>query len=118
GVYPIRWTDMAGLFVAYPSLMSGPFAPNLPAQAEFARGQGKDLWLTEMQAEPWEDRSLQELGGDEPQAFSTGDFEENIEIARRSGANRAYLWGAEWWYYRARYHGDGAYQDVAEELFR
>jgi hypothetical protein len=112
-VYPVRSMRPLGLFIPYPSLLAGPFAPNLPAQAKLARGQGKGFWLTEMQAEPWDRTPTAELGNRKPRTMSPGQLEKNIRIARRSGATRVYLWGAEWWHALAVRYGNSTYEEVA-----
>ena len=96
----------------------GPFVPALPQQAALARRQGKQLWITELQAEPEERRSLKEL--EEPQPNAIGSIsprllQENVAMARRSGARRIYLWGAEWWYAT---RGRDARTDLWEEARR
>jgi hypothetical protein len=95
----------------------GPWAPNLPGQAAAARRAGKRLWVTELQAEPEERQSLVGLDSAQARSFSASLLRENVSLAQRSGADRAYLWGAEWWY---AHRGDGSRQDVwesARQLF-
>jgi hypothetical protein len=76
----------------------GPWVPNLPGQASLARRQGKQLWITELQAEPEERRGLTTLSPEQIGSISPRLLKENLALARRSGAGRVYLWGAEWWY--------------------
>ncbi len=85
----------------------GPLSPHLPAQARAAARQGKALWITELQAEPFEKSGVDErhtpgaLRGFTPQRLA-----ENLSLARRAGAARVYLWGVEWWAYLKDRHGD------------
>jgi len=85
----------------------GPFVPNLPGQAAAARRAGKRLWITELQAEPEERQSLLQLDPAVAQSISPRLLLDNAALARRSGAERAYLWGAEWWYARHLKGDDG-----------
>lgn len=76
----------------------GPFVPDLPSQSAAARARGKQLWITELQAEPEERGSLLHLALSGAKSMSPREMESNVRLARRSGASRIYLWGAEWWY--------------------
>lgn len=93
----------------------GPFVPDLPGQAAAARRAGKRLWITELQAEPEERRSLLQLDPATAQSISPRLLLANATLARRSGAERAYLWGAEWWYAR-HLRGDNGLWDAARRL--
>lgn len=77
---------------------SGPWTPNLPDQARLARREDKQLWLTELQAEPEEQRALTHTLDGNANSLTPLTFADTIALARRSGAARAYLWGAEWLY--------------------
>src|SRR5262245_38092690 len=52
-----------------------------------ARSQGKQVWVTEMQASPWKG-----VGG-----FTPHDLETSAQLYRDSGASAVFLWGAEQW---------------------
>lgn len=93
----------------------GPFVPDLPGQAAAARRAGKQLWITELQAEPEERKSLLQLDPATAQSISPRLLRENAALARRSGAERAYLWGAEWWYAR-HLQGDDGLWNTARRL--
>ncbi|MGI8925469.1 MAG: beta-galactosidase, partial [Tepidiformaceae bacterium] len=108
-IYPFR---NYGQFVV-PILEIGPFAPNYAHHAREARDAGKEFWITEMQAEPWTDDDIRPLSPQNPSANLTArNFRRNIEYARRSGASRVYLWGAEWWLYQRERFGDGTWLDL------
>jgi len=95
----------------------GPFAPNLPGQAAAARQAQKRLWITELQAEPEERRSLIALDPAAAHSISPRLLAQNAALARRSGAERVYLWGAEWWY-RLHMQGDDGLWQEARALVR
>jgi hypothetical protein len=40
----------------------------------------------------------------------------NVEYARRTGATRIYLWGAEWWLYQLERFGDGRWLEAVREV--
>jgi hypothetical protein len=74
--------------------------------------------ISELQAEPWAgDKDLAKMS-DEEQAKSMDleQFKKNINFARRTGFSEAYLWGAEWWYWR-KLQGDSSIWDEAKKLF-
>jgi len=87
----------------------GPWVPDLPGQAAAARRAGKQFWITEMQAEPEEQRSLLTLDPRQARSISPRLLRDNWDLARRSGATRVYFWGAEWWYHE---RGTGTRQDL------
>lgn len=95
----------------------GPFVPDLPGQAASARRAQKQLWITELQAEPEERRSLTALDAATAHSISPRLLAQNAALARRSGAARVYLWGAEWWY-RLHTHGDDGLWQEARALMR
>jgi len=55
--------------------------------AKQARSQRKQVWVTEMQAAPW-----QGIGG-----FTRRDLETSAQLYRDSGVSAVFLWGAEQW---------------------
>ncbi|MHB8573986.1 MAG: hypothetical protein ACYDCQ_01515 [Dehalococcoidia bacterium] len=94
----------------------GPLGPNLPLQATVARLAGRGLWITELQAEPWENVPMPELTDEEIGSISPKQIESNLALARRARPERIYFWGAEWWAARKQ-AGDARYWDLARRLF-
>lgn len=94
----------------------GPFGPGLLVQSILAKWFGRGFWVTELQAEPWEHTPLTDLARDEVRSISPEQIVGNLALVRRAGAQRAYLWGAEWWL-QQRALGDPRYWALAEELF-
>lgn len=97
----------------------GPLSPNLPGQARAAATRGKELWITELQAEPFEAAGLDErrLSSGAVRSFSPSWLEHNLRVARRSGATRVYLWGVEWWLYQRDRQGDARFWDAGKHLW-
>jgi hypothetical protein len=56
--------------------------------ANLAHGMGKDLWLTEMQAEPWADSSG---------TFTPADLLASAADYRQEPVDVVLMWGAETW---------------------
>lgn len=98
-IYPFRNYAIFGHTFVVPILEIGPFGANYAAQARAAHADGKQFWITEMQAEPWTDTDIRLITPGHPSPNLTHqNFARSIDYARRSGADRVYLWGAEWWY--------------------
>jgi hypothetical protein len=68
--------------------------------------QGSSFIISELQAEPWEGTG-----------FSPEQLLSHARYARRTGASKAYLWGAEWWYFMKEKKNDARYWDAARSLF-
>lgn len=112
-LYPWRNYDIPGRTLVVPILEIGPLAPNYSYQARLAREQGRNFWITEMQAEPWVDGDIRLVSPERPSANLTeANFRKNIDYARRVGADRIYLWGAEWWLYQRVRYGDARWWNL------
>jgi len=106
-IYPYRNYDLPGLHLVVPIVEIGPFGPNYAAQARAAHKKGGQFWITEMQGEPWADHDIRLVTPDHPLPDVTpGHFRDDIDYARRTGADRVYLWGAEWWLFMREKYGD------------
>jgi len=77
----------------------------------------KDVIAIEVQAEPWGDKSTQQLTSQEQDiTMSFEQFSDVLEYTRKAGFEKAYLWGVEWWYWRKQ-GGDDRFWNKAKELF-
>ena len=92
-------------------------APPLGRYAREADTLGKELWVTELQAEPWEREDVHTLTPPRIGSISPTLLRENLRLVQRAGARGVYLWGAEWWRFTADRDGDERYWDVARGLF-
>jgi hypothetical protein len=91
-------------------------APPLRAHATTARRTGSELWVTELQAEPWERGDVRELRPEQIGSISPERLEANLRLVTRAGATRVYLWGAEWWHFTVERHGDARYWTLVKRL--
>ncbi len=110
---PNRW-PWPRYFNAYAIPLLAPPLRQIAATALSAR---RRLWITELQAEPWERTDVQSLGPEQIGSVSPARVQRNLRLVTRAGAERVYLWGAEWWRYSAECHGDRGYWDLARGLF-
>ncbi|HLZ73265.1 MAG TPA: hypothetical protein VKV26_25455 [Dehalococcoidia bacterium] len=95
----------------------GPFGPNLFVQSVLAHRFGRQFWINELQAEPWERTPLVDLAPEQIGSVSPQIIERNLALARRARPDRIYLWGAEWWRYMAL-RRDDRYWQLARGLFQ
>jgi hypothetical protein len=117
-VYTKRQQGMWPWLYIFPYQL-GPLSPDLPGQARVAAERGKELWLTELQAEPFEKSGVDErrLSTHELNSFSPRWLAHNLQLARRSGATRVYLWGVEWWLYLRERRDDARLWDAGRRLW-
>jgi len=60
----------------------------------------KDIICVELQAEPWGPLLLYDLKLEEQEkSMNLERLKYNIEFAEKTGFDKFYLWGAEWWYW-------------------
>lgn len=60
----------------------------------------KDVICTELQAEPWCPDLLYDCSlTEQNKTMDLAQFKTNIEFARKTGFDKFYLWGSEWWYW-------------------
>ena len=100
-MYPSRNGRVFGVKVIANIMEIGPLMPNYAYQARLARGMGKQFWVTELQGEPWTEVDSRLITPENPSDnLSPEGLKANVRYARRTGAERIYLWGAEWWLYQ------------------
>jgi hypothetical protein len=116
-IYPYRNWKILGHRIYLPLLELGPVAPNYPARAKAAEAAGKQLWITELQAEPWAVPDIRLFDPQHPpRDLTPAHFAQNLVYARKSGATRVYLWGAEWWLLQKERYGDARWWDIARAV--
>jgi len=78
----------------------------------------KEVFVGELQAEPWVDGELEEVSIEEMEKTLTLDqFRRNLAFAKRTGMNTFYLWGSEWWYYMKITHNQEDFWEEARSVF-
>lgn len=80
---------------------------------------GKEILISELQAEPWASESLAKVPLErQNKTMNPEIFKEIIEYAERSGFPKAYLWGAEWWYWMKEKQGRPEMWEMAKQLLK
>jgi Cellulase (glycosyl hydrolase family 5) len=96
----------------------GPLSPlRLAYQRSLIAKNHQELWIAEMQAEPWGPDGPYKFDkpGDADVTMNPARLRETWDYAVRGGASRIYLWGAEWWL-SERDHGRKAMLDAVKGL--
>jgi len=74
--------------------------------------------VIELQAEPWVPQGNMTTISDQEanKSFNIDQFKANLQYAININFSKTYLWGVEWWYYKAK-NGDDSYWKLAKTLF-
>lgn len=82
---------------------------------------GKDTIIHELQAESWgpNGKQLNDISVEEAdKSLDAKRFEGRFRFAEGTGMKEAYLWGAEYWYYRDKVQNDPSLMNVARHEFQ
>jgi hypothetical protein len=120
----IRLADIIGLdiYLKHAFSLKGKFIKyigpidskrNIKKIVEEIKKAGKSVWLTELQAEPWEQGEIVTSKIDPP-SFPPEQFEKNLEYAGELDPKVTLLWGFEFWYMR-KLKGDPRYWNAAKD---
>ncbi len=106
-LYRGAWNDHVG-YIAF------PIGPGwYQVRADYIRTQKKDVIITELQAEPWGEKAIQEMTPEEGLALlSIGKIRDNIDFAKDVGFSQVYLWGGEWWYWLKKHGNDSVWNEL------
>jgi hypothetical protein len=85
---------------------------------QLAVQQGKDAWIMEAQAEPWEPSRLVYLDDGLSRSVQPGTAANTFGRLSNGGFGTILLWGAEHWYMRQERHDDRSWLDTLRPLFR
>jgi len=83
-----------------------------------ARRAKKDIWIMELQAEPWEPGLLVHKTREQPPTGLPENVRKSFEELRTIGYHAIFLWGAEYWYYRSLHHEDRRWWQMVSELVK
>lgn len=95
-MYKRVWFRQVGIYIHY------PFPPTFYwRKAKYIEKIfDKEVICVELQAEPWGPKLLYDSPIEEQEkTMNLEQFQKNVEFAKRTGFNRFYLWGAEWWFW-------------------
>lgn len=110
-LYRIVWNKLWGTF----------YYPLTPAyyryRAQAIRALGKQIFVSELQAEPWERGvPLPQTPILEQKGFVNGEkIRDSIAFAKRAGFDEIYLWGVEWWAWLKSHGDDDIWNTIKQE---
>lgn len=103
--------------------ISYPFRPGFyqkkTALAKALNPNLKDVFLSELQLEPWGNKPLVEMSVQDQ--YASMDFartQTNIEFAKKTGFSDIYIWGAEWWYWLKVNQKDDRFWELGKSLMK
>lgn len=77
----------------------------------------RDIFIHEMQLEPWGPTATQNLSVTEQnKSMSLQQIHDSIEYTRQIGMKDIYLWGGEWWYWRKANGDPTVWEKVKYEI--
>ncbi|MBL7157866.1 MAG: beta-galactosidase [Candidatus Omnitrophica bacterium] len=109
-IYPVVGHEMRGLkfyFRTSPEERIEYFSTII----QNAKEQGKDAWVTELQAEPWEPGQVVHKGEEDPLTVNPSLVAEYLDEVLSLGIDTVLLWGAEYWFFRKARYGDTRWLD-------
>jgi len=78
----------------------------------------KPVWVTELQAEPWEPDQLVYTGREPPPTGNPALVQRSVQELRALGINTILLWGAEYWQFRTAHRRDAHWWDAVHMLLQ
>ena len=81
-----------------------------------ARDAGKEAWIVEFQAEPWEAGRLVYKENKKPSSIRIDSFEESFQEVREIGFDVILLWGAEHWHFRHIQRKDPEWKEKIQNI--
>ena len=76
----------------------------------------KPVWVTELQAEPWEPNQLVYTGQEQPPTGNPALVQQNVQELRALEIQAILLWGAEYWQFRKARYQDSHWWDAVHKL--
>lgn len=79
--------------------------------------QNKDVFIHELQCEPWGNKPIDKLTIDEQnETMGPAQLKYNLNYARAIGTKQIDVWGVEWWYWRQIKFNDSSILDAAKTV--
>lgn len=79
--------------------------------------QDSDVFVHELQAEPWGPKATVDLTLEEQNhTMDAAKIRRQVNYAEATGMNEIFMWGGEWWYWRATEFGDDSLWEEVRSL--
>ena len=99
-VYRTIWSTKTWPYVGYITYPTPIWYHRLRA-AIIKVSTGKDIFIHELQLEPWAYTDTKNVSiAEQNKSMDLDQIHENLLFAREIGAKDIYAWGGEWWYWR------------------
>ncbi len=124
GTEAAELADVMGIDVYYKVFITKKFSHSFylgPRDSEvhmqqYIHGHKKPLWITELQAEPWEVDHASYLAP-EPQSINPVILQKNIDRAKSLQPEIIFLWGSEYWLWKCS-QGDTSLWETVKHLIK
>lgn len=115
-VYRTVWSDKTEPYRGYLTYPT-PIWYHRIRSAIITAYTGKEIFIHELQLEPWGPRDTRDLDVyEQNKSMDTAKIKDNLFFAREIGAHDIYTWGGEWWYWR-KVHGDPTIWNTVKSEF-
>lgn len=114
-IYPVvghRWPWKSSYYRTSPTERRHYFLPLIRR----VQDQRKPVWVTELQAEPWEPARLVYTDVRHPPSSDPTTLRPYVEEMQSLGITTVLLWGAEYWYFRKVRHQDPSWWQAVATL--
>jgi hypothetical protein len=81
-----------------------------------AHGEGKKVFATEIQAEPWEPGQLVHLEKEPARSCSSCNMESCFNIVSSVDVDLSLMWGLEYWCYQEEAYRDGSWWGSVRDI--
>ncbi|MBC7746857.1 hypothetical protein H7Y40_02665 [Pedobacter sp.] len=99
-VYRTVWSDKTWPYIGYMTYPTPIWYHKLRAVIIKAY-TGRDIFIHEMQLEPWAYRDTKDVSiAEQDKSMNLDQIHDNLLFTREIGAQDIYAWGSEWWYWR------------------
>jgi len=107
-LYPKLFVRQLFGFPWYAGITLGALLPRSLRQCQ------QPIWITELQAEPWEQDDAG-YRSDDPKSMSPNQLEKNLQLAQSLPATETLLWGFEYWLWREQRCNDSRYSELVKK---
>ncbi len=114
-IYPIVGQRFFGIDMTFKTT-SGSRYKYLKKIKEKAHTNNVPIWVTELQAEPWDPGKLVHIDQAQPITSSPSQIREYFLELRSLGLETIFFWGAEYWLFRENNFHDTSWRDIVTGL--
>ncbi len=114
-IYPVVGQRFFGIDMTFKTTTGSRYR-YLKKIKEKAHANNLPIWVTELQAEPWDPGKLVHIDQAQPITSSPSQIREYFLELRSLGLDTIFLWGAEYWFFRENNFNDTSWKDSVTGL--